>query len=224
MKSPASTLSLILVPALVTLAVSILRVYGELQGWNPSLYNREAGGGGALVSITWLVLPIGFWIGYRMAKHSAVEVNLPIATATYAAAVALFGGGMFALIKLGWVDFPTDVDPGEAHGVGWMLGLGGVALVVALLAWRRLTLTMILYGILARLPVLVITWLDLDRNWDTHYGEAPPGLILNDESELIGALITPQLTLWPLVFTPVVGGVLGCVGARLALSQRGTSA
>ena len=30
----------ILVPALITLAVTILRLVGELQGWSPALFSR----------------------------------------------------------------------------------------------------------------------------------------------------------------------------------------
>src|SRR3990172_9861836 len=37
---------LILVPAVITLAVTLLRLVGELQGWSEGLFNRSAGGGG----------------------------------------------------------------------------------------------------------------------------------------------------------------------------------
>src|SRR5260221_11910838 len=44
-----NTLSLILVPSIITLAILILRTVGELQHWAPAFFNRNAGGGGALV-------------------------------------------------------------------------------------------------------------------------------------------------------------------------------
>ena len=50
-----SIVRLICVPALITLGVTLLRLIGELQNWSPRLFNREAGGGGALVGIAWLV-------------------------------------------------------------------------------------------------------------------------------------------------------------------------
>jgi hypothetical protein len=31
---------LILVPSVITLAVTLLRLVGELQGWSPTLFNR----------------------------------------------------------------------------------------------------------------------------------------------------------------------------------------
>ena len=38
---------LILVPSVITLAVTLLRLVGELQNWSPRLFNKEPGGGGA---------------------------------------------------------------------------------------------------------------------------------------------------------------------------------
>ena len=32
---------LILVPAVITLVVTLLRLVGELQGWSPTLFNRD---------------------------------------------------------------------------------------------------------------------------------------------------------------------------------------
>jgi hypothetical protein len=43
---------LILVPAIVTLAITLLRLIGELQGWSPFLFNKAPGGGFALVGIS----------------------------------------------------------------------------------------------------------------------------------------------------------------------------
>ena len=59
---------LILVPATITLAVTLLRLVGELQGWSPRFFSREAGGGGALVGIAWLVPVFGAWFGWKLAK------------------------------------------------------------------------------------------------------------------------------------------------------------
>ncbi len=50
---------LILVPAVITLAVTLLRLVGELQQWSSALFNRSAGGGGAIVGIVWLVPVFG---------------------------------------------------------------------------------------------------------------------------------------------------------------------
>jgi len=47
----ARTGRLILVPAVITLGVTLLRLVGERQGWSPALFSREPGGGGALVML-----------------------------------------------------------------------------------------------------------------------------------------------------------------------------
>ncbi len=58
---------LILVPAIVTLAVTLLRLVGELQDWSPRLFSKEAGGGGALVGIAWLGIVAAALAGRRAA-------------------------------------------------------------------------------------------------------------------------------------------------------------
>ena len=51
---------LILVPAVITLAVTLLRLVGELQGWSPTLFNRgDKAWSPALVGIVWLVPVFG---------------------------------------------------------------------------------------------------------------------------------------------------------------------
>ena len=56
MSEPAAGFSirrLIMVPAVITLAVTLLRLVGELQHWSPRFFSREAGGAFALVGIVW---------------------------------------------------------------------------------------------------------------------------------------------------------------------------
>src|SRR2546426_440321 len=48
MTNDASIKKLILVPALITLAVTLLRLTGELMHWSKALFNPAAGGGGGL--------------------------------------------------------------------------------------------------------------------------------------------------------------------------------
>ena len=50
---------LVLIPAVITLGVTVLRLLGELQGWSKLLFNTQPGGGGGLVGIVWLVPVLG---------------------------------------------------------------------------------------------------------------------------------------------------------------------
>jgi len=67
---------LILVPAVITLAVTLLRLVGELQGWSPTLFNRDCGFCGALVGI-WLLVPVfGAWFGWKLNRAGSGPVSL----------------------------------------------------------------------------------------------------------------------------------------------------
>ena len=52
---------LIAVPAAITLAITALRLTGEMLHWSPRFFSREAGGGLAVVGIAWLVPLFGIW-------------------------------------------------------------------------------------------------------------------------------------------------------------------
>lgn len=58
---------LIFIPSVITLAITILRLVGELQHWSPKLFNPEAGGGGSIVGITWLVPILGVYFAIKVA-------------------------------------------------------------------------------------------------------------------------------------------------------------
>ena len=59
---------LILWPAVITLAVTLLRLAGELMGGSDTLFNRAPGGAGAIVGIVWLVPVFGYYFGHRLAR------------------------------------------------------------------------------------------------------------------------------------------------------------
>jgi hypothetical protein len=58
---------LILVPAVITLAVTILRLVGELENWAPLFFNKHPGGGGALIGISWLPILFGPYFAWKLA-------------------------------------------------------------------------------------------------------------------------------------------------------------
>jgi hypothetical protein len=93
-----------------------------------------------------------------------------------------------------------------------------LAALVGLAAWPRLSATLLVYGLLARLPVVVITYLAVHGNWDTHHAKLGPGLTASSPDDAVYKLSLAQLTFWIFTFTLLVGGVFGCLGA--ALSRR----
>ena len=70
-----STKHLIFVPAILSLAVTLLRLVGELEHWSKTLFNPEVGGLGALVGITWLAPIFGSTLpsGWRVVKGLALR-------------------------------------------------------------------------------------------------------------------------------------------------------
>src|SRR5260221_9036574 len=62
---------LILVPALVTLAVTVMRVAGELMNASPTFFSRAVGGGAAVVGIIWLVPVFGIYFARRLGREAS---------------------------------------------------------------------------------------------------------------------------------------------------------
>src|SRR5256885_2552385 len=61
---------LILVPALITLVVTLLRLVGELQNWPKPWVSTAAGGGGAVLGISWLPVIFGPYFALKLAGAS----------------------------------------------------------------------------------------------------------------------------------------------------------
>ena len=99
MSQEASPGKLILVPAVITFGVTLLRLIGELQAWSPALFNREAGGGGAIVGISWLVPIFGAWFGWKLAKAGGSPGRIGPALLIAILAFALMPGIGFGAIK-----------------------------------------------------------------------------------------------------------------------------
>lgn len=199
---------LVLVPALVTLAVTLLRLVGELQGWSPRLFSREAGGGGALVGISWLVPVFGAWFGWKLA--AAGERPRSVARALGLTLLALA-----ALPVSGLVASRLGVEGTSVAILVVYAVVSVAALVLALVAWPALGRTLLAYGLAARVPVILVMLAAILGGWGTHYDAMPPGT-----PEMSGlrmwliAGVLPQLTVWQW-FTVVIGGLFGTVAAAL---------
>ncbi len=201
---------LILVPALITLAVTLLRLVGELQGWSPRLFSRAAGGGGALVGISWLVLVFGAWFGWKLAKAGTGPAGLGRA----------LGLTLLALVILPALGFAAGALKLDPHGMGtfaiYVVG-SIVALVVGLQAWPALGRTLLAYAFAARIPVALLMLVAIFGNWGTHYDVPPypdfPAMAPLLKWFYIGFL--PQLTIW-IAFTVVVGSLFGIVAGAIA--------
>lgn len=220
---PRGTLSLVLVPALLTLFVTIVRLVGECSDWLPVLFNRNGPDPKlqqGLFGITLLIPLFGFWFGFKLRRATGGPANLTSALLQYVIGAGVLAGGFYAALTLGWVVMPTAAQPGEVVGMGIVLGLLGAVFLVALTAWPRLSSTLLVYALLARLPVVAITFVAVANDWGTHYEKLPPHFRLPEGMDKAMFLSMPQLVFWPVV-TMLVGGLCGCLGAALAGKKKG---
>ena len=203
---------LILVPAVITLGVTLLRLIGELQDWSPTLFSKAPGGGGSPVGISWLVLVFGAWFGWKLGKAGQGPGAVGRALGLALLAVALLPVLGFAANALGMSQQSMSVF--AVYVVGSILGL-----VVGLRAWPALGRTLLVYAFAARVPVVLVMLAAILGNWGTHYDVPPPGAPEMSglwKWFLIG--VVPQMSIW-IWFTVAVGSLVGIVAG--AISSRG---
>jgi hypothetical protein len=145
------TRRMVLGAALITLSVTLLRLFLELGKAPAWLANRNAGGAGALVGIAWLPVFFGPYFAHRL--RTGTETT-------------------------------------------WTL-------------LKRLLKTLALYGWSARIPVVLIAFLAMAFGWETHYNNFGPGTEGMALWKKIAGILGPELVLWSLIWTPVVGGLAG---------------
>lgn len=201
-------LPLVLAPALLTLAVTVLRLVGELRGWSPQSFSRLPGGGLALVGIAWLAPLVGLYLGWRLQRARVPAPSGMRSVFVPAAAAAL--GSLAALIA------------GKAFQTSWTanLALWGVvsALVaaVAFATWPALGRPLLAYAWAARVPVILVMALAIWKGWGTHYDVPPPGFpAMPPLRRWLWIGLLPQATMW-VAWTMVTGTIAGALGWRAA--------
>src|SRR5688572_15684099 len=205
-------------PAIITLAITLGRLTGELLNWSPALFNRAAGGGGALVGISWLppLFGILFAIQLVRAGHGPRSGGRAVGMALLAAVAAVaisVGLSALKIIQQGTFSLLALVLCTTAMAVGAAIAWSG---------WPDLGRTLMAYAFAARSPVAIVMLIAMLANWGTHYDVAPPGfpeMGVLAKWFLIGAL--PQLTTW-IAFTVLIGAVFGSIAGAVA-SRRGAA-
>jgi hypothetical protein len=202
-------MSMIVIPAVITLLVTLLRLFGELQHWPTALFNPEAGGGGALVGISWLVPVFGGYFAYKLQRAGQGPARpwraLGLALLAFAVNVAVAVVG--TVLKL----------PFMAVLVVWAV-TSWLAIAVSYRAWPALGRTLLAYAFAARVPVALVMLVAIFGNWGTHYDVAPP------DQPAVAAMaplvkwfwigLVPQMTLW-IFFTVVCGMIFGAIVAAI---------
>ncbi len=198
-----------LLPALVALAVTLLRLTGELRGWSETWFSRATGGlvpasaVGWIVGITWLALPFGAWFAWRLARSGVVKPRAGRAVRiAVLALVVLYGGGrLLTVVRIGFPAFLFAI---------W--GVAVVAAIVAWSAWPALGRVLLAYGVLSRAVVAVVMFLAMRGQWGTHYdyADAPGVRELPLGTAYVLFAFLPQLVFW-VGYTIVLGMLAGTV-------------
>ncbi len=209
-RNPASIWGLIAVPALITLAITILRLAGELRHWPSPWFNAAAGGGGAVIGISWLPLILGPYFAVKLIGQG----DAPSGTGR-ALGFSFLGLGLF-VVSMVWAG-STFAHPSYLTLVPLALTL--VVAFVPGIGWRTLGNSLVAYAFAARVPVLVVMYLAMRGNggqgWGTHYDAIAPVFAHSSffKKYLYEAFV-PQMTIW-IGWTVCVGTVFGAVTAAL---------
>lgn len=198
---------LIVVPGLITLGVTVLRLVGERLHWSPKLWNPSAGGGGALVGIAWLPIIFGPFFALKLLRtgQGAMSAWKPIGFTVLG--IAIFGAG-------GFIAFAPQVHiPGKL-----LVGLLIIALAAAIQypAWPVFFKTLLAYSYAARVPVVIVMFFAIRGRWGTHYDAPPPDFpAMSFWRTFFFTGVVPQLVFW-VAYTVLLGALVGTIAAGVA--------
>jgi len=215
---PLSISSLITIPALITLGITILRLVGELQHWPTPWFNTAAGGGGAVIGIWWLPFIFGPYFALKLAgagdgpSSSGKAIGLAFAGLAVMVVGGFLIGAIMAMHHPNWT------------AIGYVVTL--IAAFVPGIGWRSLGNTLVAYAFASRIPVVIIMYLAMRGNggkgWGTHYDAAPPNLQFPSfGGRFLYTALLPQLMAW-IAWTAVMGAIVGTIVN--AIARRGKQA
>jgi hypothetical protein len=197
---------LILIPSVITLVVTLLRVTGELRYWSPALFNPSAGGGGALVGITWLVPVFGIYFALKLASAGEGPTGVGRAVGMAILGLIVMAGGSFLFVAHE-VHFPGKL------AIGFLLIVAAAALQFR--DWPNLAKVLLAYGYAARIPVALLMFFAIRGNWGTHYDALPPDFAdMSFWPKYVQIALFPQLVFW-VAFTVVVGILFGTIATAI---------
>jgi hypothetical protein len=199
---------LIFVPALITLAVTLLRLTGELQHWSPSWFSTETGGttpSGVswFVGITWLSAVFGAYFAFRLIRARRLPSSLARVVLIAASGIAIF------LLDRFVVEFiARNLNLRFPHYLIFIWFFWTLAGVLQYFAWPELFKTLLLYAYAARIPVAIIMFFAMLGHWGTHYDYVGMQIPLRGLPRYLWLAFFPQLVGW-VGFTVTLGSAAG---------------
>jgi len=201
---------LILIPSLITLGVTILRLVGELRHWPTVLFNPAPGGGGAIVGISWLPIIFGIYFALKLAGAGAGATSLGKAIGYTLLGLLVNVGGIALEVASHSSNF-------RSAALGWGSALVfAVSAAIPIVGWPSLGKTLLAYAYAARIPVAIIMYFAIRGSWGTHYDGPPPNFPeMSFWPKYIMIGLAPQLIGW-IAFTIIVGMLFGIVATAIA--------
>ena len=208
---------LILIPGVITLAVTVLRLVGELEHWSSRLFNRDAGGPGSLIGITWLAPIFGIYFALKLSKSGAGPERI-------ARAIIFALLGIVAIVLVSFVAY--GVFHAGYHGqlIAFCASFA-LAAAIQYSAWPSLFKTLLAYAYTARIPVLIIMFFAMKGAWGTHYDAVTPDAPPDMHSlgpEFFWLAFLPQMFAW-VGFTIWSGSLFGSIAAAIAPRRKPTA-
>jgi len=214
------TLRIVAVPLLISVAVTLLRLAGELGHWSVAWFSPATGGivpsgWSWVVGITWLPALFGPYFAYRLWGAGHRPPNL-----IRALGFALLGGAIFFFGM-------QAMRPRVSTRPFLLLAIWALSVVAAGLqafGWRKLAGTLLVYGLGSRAVVAIVMFLALAFNWGTHYDfvEQPMLQQLPFVTRIVALALIPQLVFW-VGFTILLGCLAGAVTALFLAARAGTA-
>ncbi len=205
---------LILIPLIITLAITFLRLEGELHHWSSVFFNNHAGGLGAIVGIAWLPFIFAPYFAAKLAAagEGPAGSGKVLLYAIVGVVVTVLGG----LVG-------SNTQPGVLSGraIAALLFVVAAALI-QFIAWGTLSKTLLAYAFGARVPVAIVMFYAMAGSWGTHYDALPPNYA--GPTDLMGRYVAmalvPQFIFW-ISYTIIVGSLAAGVYMMIAhRSQR----
>jgi hypothetical protein len=208
----------IIVPAIISLAVTILRLTGELRHWSPEWFSPDTGGttpSGVswIIGITWLAGVFGIYFCTQLIKNGK-RPDSPSRAALFSAL-----GILVFLIDRPIVEFIcVTLNIRFPHYLILVWALWALAGALQYFAWPELFKVLLIYAYAARIPVAAIMFFAMLGHWGTHYDYVGMQIPLSGLSRYFWMALLPQLVGW-IGFTLTLGsaaGVLVFFVAKLA--------
>jgi hypothetical protein len=195
--------------------MTLLRLAGERMGWSEVWFSRVTAGlvpasaVSWVVGITWLALPFGAYLAWRLAR-SGEAPSAPGRSSLIALAAAVF---LYAAPRLVLPHLPLGF-PSFLLAI-WSVGV--LAAALAWTAWPSLARVLLVYGLLSRFVVAVVMLVAMRGRWGTHYdyADVPRFQQMPFWSGFFWLAFFPQMVFW-VSFTIVAGMLAGTLYAAVA--------